>query len=162
MREVKNIMKIVPRKRKELLQWLAGQNTEILMRICKVKSVTLATWQSKYKAEKQAGNISTTIEQVELASLLDAVTAIKREIKGGKTEKAYELRVLEAKEKTKARKAPATTLISKNYLQLIHSLRKEGLSWRQVQQYLITHHHKKFAFSTIRTAYLAEYGTNSV
>lgn len=162
MREVKNILRITPKKRKELLHWLAGQNTEMLMRICKAKSVTMTTWQSKYRQEKQAGTIDTTIEQVELASLLDAVTKIKREIEGGKTAKAYELRVLEAKEKTKARKAPATTLISKNYLQLVHSLRKEGLSWRQIQGYLKTHHHKDFAFSTIRTAYLAEYGTDAV
>jgi len=162
MREVKNILKIVPKKRKELIQWMGGQSTEILMTICKAKANTTATWQSKYKAQKQTGKISTTIEQVEMASLLDAISKIKRELEGGKTEKAYEIRVLEAKKKTKARKAPTTTLIAKNYLQLIHDLRCKGLSWRQVQLYLITYHHKTFAFSTIRTTYLAEYGTDAI
>jgi len=162
MREVKAILKIVPRKRKELLNWFAGQSTAMMLRICKAKSVTKATWQSKYKEQIRSGKISSTVEQLELASLLDAIAKIKRELEGGKTEKAFEIRVLEAKEKLQAKKAPASTLISKNYLQLIHQLREKELSWRKIQAYIKTYHRKTFAFSTIRAAYLAEYGSAAI
>ena len=162
MREVKDILKTVPKKRKELIHWMAGQDMELLLAICKAKSITMATWQSKYKEQKKTGIISTTIEQAELASLLDGISKVKRGLEGGKTEKDYHLRVLEAKEKAKARSTPATTKIEKNYLQLIHQLRGDKLSWRKIQKYLMDYHHVEFAFSTIREAYLAAYGTEAV
>lgn len=157
MREVKGTLKIVPKKRRELLSWFASQSQDIQLKICKTKSVTLATWRSKYKEQ----TVTTTVEQAELASLLDAILKIRRDLQGGKTEKAFEVRLLEAKKKTKERKAPASTVIAKNYLDLIHLLRTEGLSWRRVQSYIKTHHRKSFAFSTLRSTYVSEYGSDA-
>ena len=70
-----------------------------------------------------------------------------------KTPKDFALRVETAKSAKKTRLSPTASLIENQFMPLIVDLRGEGLSWRQIAEYIRTHHHKKFAHGYLSVLY---------
>jgi len=158
MHDAKKVLKMTETRRRELRKWYATQSEEIIERIHKERSLIFSIWKSRAESTPERKN-NLTKERIENAAILAAIATIKKQIEDGKTEKDYKLRVLKAENERKTRKSPQGSLITSQYLELIHKLRSDGLSWRQVQKYIKSYHHKSISHSTLERVYKAEYNS---
>lgn len=148
MHNAEKTLQIRDGKRDELFAWFGSQTEEIRLEIIRIKIDTYRRWAS------QEGRTKTMpAEKADYAALLAAIMDVWRGLQSGKKSKDFELRVMEAKAKKKARLAPRADLLEREFLPLIGRLRGEGLSWRQVSEYIQKHHHKKFAHAYLLKIY---------
>ncbi len=148
MHSAEKTLQIRAGRRDELLAWFGTQPEEIRLEIVRIKIDIYRRW-----ATQDGRTKAMPAEQRDYAALLAAITEVWRGLRSGKNSKDFELRVLEAKAKKKARLAPQADLLEREFLPLIARLRGEGLSWRQVSEYIQKHHHKKFAHAYLHKIY---------
>jgi hypothetical protein len=92
-----------------------------------------------------------------LSKMVWAETAQRR--KGGKLsekefEKLQEIRIDRVKAKKRKKSSPKKELIRVRFYQLIQSLRVKDLSWREISDYIASHHKVRLAHSYLRETFI--------
>ncbi len=64
------------------------------------------------------------------------------------------IKKIRLKDKRRKREGKKERLIRLRYFWEIDKLRKEGLGWRKIAEYIRTYHHKQISYVAIRNAYL--------
>jgi len=136
-----------PARRSELVAWYARQPEAVRIEIHQRKIDIQRTWQNNARAagkerEDKGG-------QADYAALVAAIAEYWKSVNQAKTEKDFKRRVAASLAKKKTRLAPVAAEIEQ-MLPLIERLRKEGLSWRQIVQYLKEHHKKTFSVAYLQ------------
>lgn len=68
--------------------------------------------------------------------------------------KIQAIRIDRVKSKKKTKGSPKKELIRIRYFELIRKLREENLSWREISDYIATHHKTRLTHSYLRESYL--------
>ena len=160
MQPPKRTAQIRPARQEELLLWFAKQPRATRVRIHKEKLQVFRAWLGEQQTD--AKKESYPKEELDYLALISAIAETKRQIDEPKSQKAFVLRTQQITEQRKHRKAPIQDKIEKDFLPLIHQLRVQKLSWREIQEYIRVHHYKKFGVSTLHKVYKAEYGGGNV
>lgn len=147
-------LRIRPARQAELLGWYAKQPLEIRLRVHSEKIQFFREWKSRAKDDPTP---ALPVEQSDYAALLAGISRVLKSIEDCKTPKAFATRVDQAKARRKARQSPVAEMLEKQFLPLIHQLKHEGLSWRQIAEYIRQHHRKTIAHTYISKIYKAEY-----
>ena len=147
-------LRIRPARQAELLGWYAKQPLEIRLSVHSEKIQFFREWKSRAKDDPTP---ALPVEQSDYAALLAGISKVLKSLDDCKTPKAFATRVDQAKARRKARKSPVAEMLEKQFLSLIHRLKCEGLSWRQIAEYIKRHHHKSVAHSYISKIYKEGY-----
>ncbi|QWV98586.1 hypothetical protein KP005_04665 [Geomonas nitrogeniifigens] len=148
MHNAEKTLQIRSGKRDELFVWFGAQPEEIRLEIVRIKIDTYRRWATREGRTKEM-----SAEQLDYAALLSSIMDVWRGLRSGKKIEDFELRVKAAKAKKKARLAPKADLLEREFLPLISRLLSDGLSWRQISEYIQKHHHKKFAHAYLHKIY---------
>ena len=147
-------LRIRPARQAELLGWYAKQPLEIRLRVHSEKIQFFRAWKGRSKDDP---NPTLPVEQSDYAALLAGISRVMKSLEDCKSPKAFASRVDQAKARRKARQSPVAEMLEKQFLPLIHQLKREGLSWRQIAGYIKQHHHKSITHTYISKIYKAEY-----
>ncbi len=74
----------------------------------------------------------------------------KSEMTNDEAEKLKDIRIARAKANKKNKSANKRALVERRYFELIGKLRGEGLSWRQISEYLKSNHRQRISHSYIQ------------
>ena len=83
-----------------------------------------------------------------------SLTQRKAHITEHETELIDKIKRVRLSDHRRSREGKQTRLIRLRYFSEIEKLRKEGLGWRKIAEYIRIYHHKKISHVTIRNAYL--------
>lgn len=161
MQPAKRIATMMIARQDELLIWYAKQPRTVRLQVHAEKLKIFRGWLGEPQTD---GDKTYTKEEMDYLSLIGAIAKMKRHIDEPKKERDFELRVEQAASRRKNKKSPVTDKIIE-FLPLIHRLRSlepKPMSWRKVQAYIKTHHHKTLGISTMHEVYMAEYGGDAL
>jgi hypothetical protein len=145
-------------------RWLAQQGEQT-----RIEAVKLQTDLVRQHRKQQQGQTVTpeylyAMHALAVAKMIWAETAQQR--KGSKLsdeefEKMQEIRIDRIKSKKRKKASPKKELIRVRFLELIKKLREKNLSWREISEYIATHHKTKLTHSYIRESFLELTATKS-
>lgn len=136
-----------PARRSELVAWYARQPEAVRIEIHQRKIDIQRTWQNNARAagRERAEKGGTA----DYAALVAAIAEYWKSVNKAKTEMDFKKRVAASLAKKKTRFAPVAAEIEK-MLPLIERLRSEGMSWRQIVEYLKEHHKRTFSVAYLQ------------
>ena len=83
-----------------------------------------------------------------------SLTQRKSHITEQETELIDKIKRVRLSDRRRKKEGKQERLIRLRYFHEIEKLRKEGLGWRKISEYIKTYHHKQISHVTIRNAYL--------
>ena len=83
-----------------------------------------------------------------------SLTQRKSHITEQETELIDKIKRIRLSDRRRKKEGKQTRLIRLRYFHEIEKLRKEGLGWRKISEYIRIYHHKQISHVTIRNAYL--------
>ena len=83
-----------------------------------------------------------------------SLTQRKAHITEKESELIDKIKKIRLKDKRRKKEGKKERLIRLRYFWEIDKLRKEGLGWRKIAEYIKTYHHKQISYVAIRNAYL--------
>jgi hypothetical protein len=161
MQPPKRILQIRHARQDKLLAWYAKQPRATRLQIHKEKLRVFRIWVAERQdAEKQEFQK----EELDYLALLAGIAEIRRLIDEPKKARDFKLKAEQAVGvgKKYSRDAPIQSRIENDFLPLIHELRKQGLAWRGIQEYIRVNHYKRYGVSTLHKVYRTEYGDNAI
>jgi len=136
-------------------RWLSQQGEQTKIEAAKLQTDLI----------RQARRIAGQIMTPEFAYAMHALALVKmvwmetaQQRKGVKLSddefaKVQEIRIDRIKSKKRKKSSPKKTVIRVRFYQLIGTLREKGLSWREISDYISTHHKISLAHSYIRETF---------
>jgi len=138
-------------QRKNLLNWLSNQPEGVQVDAIRLMKKNVVRNKSQLNNENYAElYFSALIVALNKMKIIETTKAHKRGMDSDKGRKMTEIKIARIKEeRTRSRNAKKRDLISQFFAE-IDQLRKEGLSWREVEKYFSRFHHKKISYAYIQ------------
>ncbi len=93
-------------------------------------------------------------DELKYQETLLSLTQRKAHITEKETELIDKIKRIRLSDRRRSKEGKQEKLIRLRYFHEIEKLRKEGLGWRKIAEYIRVYHHKKISHVTIRNAYL--------
>ena len=137
-------------------RWLALQGEQTKIEAAKLQTDLIRQQRRQGQGQTMTPEFVYAMHALALVKMVWMETAQKR--KGGKLSdeeftKVQEIRIDRIKAKKRKKSSPKKDVIRVRFYTLIGTLRGKGLSWREISDYLATHHKVKLAHSYIRESY---------
>lgn len=150
--------KMREKEKKELLKFFSRMNEQQRFEIASLKISIFRTTKEDFI------EIGCNREEHDNASLIMAISKMLSDIKAlerkGSLDKATLQRIEKFKKacakKNSIRNSPTTDFVRRNLIIEISRLREEGLSWREIAEYVRVNHKKRVSHTLLRETYLAE------
>jgi hypothetical protein len=138
-------------------RWLALQGEQTKIEAMKLQTDLIRQNRRQGIGQTMTPEFVYAMFALALVKMIWAETAQRR--KGGKLsaeefENIQEIRIDRIRGKKRKKTSPKKEVIRVRYFQLIQTLREKELSWRQIADYISTHHKVKFTHSYIRQSFL--------
>jgi hypothetical protein len=138
-------------------RWLALQGEQTKIEAAKIQTDLIRQHRRQGMGQTMTPEFVYAIHALALVKMVWMETAQQR--KGAKLSdeefaKMQEIRIDRIKSKKRKKASPKKNLIRIRFFELIRKLREEGLSWREVSDYLVTHHKTKLTHSYIRESFI--------
>ncbi len=134
-------------------RWLALQGELTKIEAAKLQTDLIRQHRRQGMGQTMTPEFVYAMHALALVKMVWAETAQRRKgatLTDAEFEKVQEIRVERIKGKKRKKASPKKNLIRVRFFQLIQTLREKGLSWREISDYLSTHHKIKLAHSYIR------------
>jgi len=138
-------------------RWLALQGEQTKIEAAKLQTDLIRQHRRQGMGQTMTPEFVYAMHALALVKMVWLETAQKR--KGVKLtdeefEKVQEIRIDRIKARKRKKASPKKELIRVRFFQLIQTLREKGLSWREVGEYLATHHKTRLTYSYIRESFI--------
>jgi hypothetical protein len=140
------------------IRWLARHGEQTQIEAIKLMTDLIRQYRRANQGQLMTPEFGHAMHALALVKMTWMETAEKR--KGGKLseaeyEKIHAVRVDRIKAKKHRKGSPKREMIRVRFYHDIKDLRQKGLSWREVADYLSTHHKTKLAYSYLRDTFNA-------
>ncbi len=138
-------------------RWLALQGEQTKIEAIKLQTDLIRQFRKEHKNQLMSPEFAYAMSALALVKMVWMETAQQR--KGAKLSeeefaKMQEIRIDRIKSKKKKKGSPKKEIIRVRFFELIRKLRDEGLSWREISDYIATHHKTSLVHSYIRESYI--------
>ena len=156
--EVNRLSNTTEAQRATNLPWLALQGEQTKIEAAKLQTDLIRQHRRQGLGQTMTPEFTYAMLSLALVKMVWMETAQKR--KGGKLsdeefQKIQEIRIERIQGKKRKKASPKKELIRVRFYQLIQTLREKGLSWREISDFLRTHHKTKLTHSYIRESFIA-------
>lgn len=138
-------------------RWLSQQGEQTKIEAAKLQTDLIRQHRRQNMGQTMTPEFVYAMHALALVKMVWMETAQQR--KGAKLSdeefaKMQEIRIDRIKSKKRKKASPKKNLIRVRFFELIRKLREEGLSWREISDYLATHHKTKLTHSYIRESFI--------
>ena len=138
-------------------RWLSLQGEQTKIEAIKLQTDLIRQYRHEHRNQQMTPEFAYAMSALALVKMIWLEKAQSR--KGGKLSdgefaQVQEIRIDRIKAKKKKKGSPKKELIRVRFFQLIQTLRGKELSWREISDYLATHHKVKLAHSYIRETFM--------
>lgn len=144
-----------PAQRTMLFRWLAGQGEAIRIEASRLQgdfaSQNRPQYDAQYRSEFYYAMLVLALVNMHW---VETSQSQKVALTNDETRKITDIRISRIKSQRKHRMSPKKDLIRVRFYEEIKTLKNEGLSWRQIADYIRLHHKKTFTFGYIRDCFI--------
>lgn len=138
-------------------RWLALQGEQTKIEAAKLQTDLIRQHRRQGQGQTMTPEFVYAMHALSLVKMVWMETAQQR--KGAKLSeeeftKMQEIRIDRIKAKKRKKGSPKKELVRIRFYELIEKLRKEGLSWREISDYIATHHKTTLTHSYIRECFI--------
>ena len=157
--DIKNIDELsgtTAAQRASNFRWLALQGEQTKIEAIKLQTDLIRQFRKEHKNQLMSPEFAYAMSALALVKMVWMETAQHR--KGTKLSeeefsKMQEIRIDRVKAKKRKKGSPKKEIIRIRFFDLIRKLREEGLSWRDISDYIAIHHKTKLTHGYIRESY---------
>ncbi len=142
-------------QRTKNFRWLAQQGEQTKIEAGKLQT-DLIRQQRQHGSQTMTPEFGYAMHALAVQKMVWLETAQKRkgaQLSEEEFAQVQEIRINRIQAKKRKKSSPKRDIIRLRFYQLIKSLREKSLSWREVADYLATHHKVKLAHSYLRESY---------
>ena len=138
-------------------RWLSLQGEQTKIEAAKLQTDLIRQQRKQGQGQTMTPEFVYAMHALALVKMVWMETAQQR--KGAKLSeeefaKMQEIRIDRIKSKKKKKGSPKKEIIRIRFFELIRKLREEGLSWREISDYIATHHKTTLTHSYIRESFI--------
>ncbi len=138
-------------------RWLSLQGEQTKIEAAKLQTDLIRQQRKQGQGQTMTPEFVYAMHALALVKMVWMETAQQR--KGAKLSeeefaKMQEIRIDRIKSKKKKKGSPKKEIIRIRFFELIRKLREEGLSWREISDYIATHHKMTLTHSYIRESFI--------
>jgi hypothetical protein len=157
IKEVDKLSGTTEAQRATNLRWLALQGEQTKIEAAKLQTDLIRQHRRQGMGQTMTPEFTYAMLSLALVKMVWMETAQKR--KGGKLsdeefKKIQEIRIERIQGKKRKKASPKKEIIRVRFYQLIQTLREKGLSWREISDFIRTHHKTRLAHSYIRESFI--------
>lgn len=146
---------ITKQRRAALFNWLATQGEAIKVEALKLQGDLSNQNRDRYSKEYRSEfYYSMLILAIIKMHWTETAQQQKKSLSDNDAAMITELRIGRLKAAKKTKSSPKKDLIRVRYYEEIAALKSQGLSWRQIAEYIRLHHKKKFTFGYLRNCFV--------
>jgi len=137
-------------------RWLSQQGEQTLIEAIKIQTDLIRQFRRANQGQIMSPEFGYAMHSLAVQKMVWLETAQRRKgdkLSDAEYQKVQEVRVERIRAKQRTKGSPKRELIRVRFFNLIEDLRQKNLSWRQISDYLATHHREKMAYSYIRDTY---------
>lgn len=137
-------------------RWLSLQGEQTKIEAMKLQTDLIRQFRKEHRNQLMTPEFAYSMLCLALGKMIWYESAQKRkgsDLSKEEFQKVQEIRIERIKAKTRKKSSPKKDIIRVRFFNLIQTLREKGLSWREVSDYLGTHHKVKYAHSYIRESF---------
>ena len=154
MNYIASLSRTTPAQRTMLFRWLAGQGEAVKIEATKLQGELAQQKRPQYDAQHRAEfYYSMLVLALVKMHWIETAQAQKVQLSDDEARKITDIRISRIKSQRNARPSPKKDLIRVRFYEEIKTLKNEGLSWRQIADYIRIHHKKTFTFGYIRDCF---------
>ena len=143
-----------PADRASLIRWIAKQGEATHVELMKLQGDLVKQSRDKQAVGKKSEFFfAMLILAAKKMRWLEQAPSQKISLTNDENKKLREMRIARIKTSQKRKEAPQKALIRVRYYEEIKKLREGGLSWRQIQEYIKTHHKKNISWTYLQRVY---------
>lgn len=138
------------------LRWLALQGEQTVIEAIKMQTDLIRQYRIEHRGQAMSPEFAYAMLSRALLKMTWLETAQTRkgdELSDAEFAQVQRVRIERIRGKKRAKASPKKELIRIRFFPLIETLRKEGLSWRGISDYLHTHHKTRLAYNYIRESF---------
>jgi hypothetical protein len=152
---IDDLTKVNHKHRQFLFDWLAQQGEATKIDASKLQSDLVNQYYSQYEKEYRSEFFYSMLI-LALIKMHWSETALSRKniLSDGESRDVTKLRIDRLKALKKTKGSPKKELIRIRFFEEIAALKSQGLSWRQIADYIHLHHKKRFTFGYLRTCFI--------
>jgi len=138
-------------------RWLALQGEQTKVESMKLQTDLIRQYRREHREQLMTPEFAYAMHALALVKMVWMETAQKRKgsaLSEVEFAKVQDIRIDRIKSKKRKKASPKKEVIRVRYFDLIKKLREEGLSWREVSDYIATHHKTKLTHSYIRESFI--------
>ena len=144
-------------QRAKNFRWLAQQGEKTKIEAVKLQTDLIRQYRREHREQLMSPEFAYAMYALALQKMVWLETAQQR--KGDKLteeehQKVQQIRIDRIKSKKRKKSSPKKEIIRVRFFELVKKLRAEGLSWRQVSDYIAVHHKTKLTYSYLRDSYI--------
>lgn len=156
-KEVDRLSKTTETQRAANFRWLALQGEQTKIEAAKLQTDLIRQHRRQGIGQTMTSEFTYAMLCLALVKMVWLETAQKR--KGSKLsdeefQKVQEIRIERIRGKKRKKSSPKKEVIRVRFFDLIRKLRDEGLSWRDISDYIATHHKTRLTHSYIRESFI--------
>jgi hypothetical protein len=152
---VDSLSSISAHQRAANLRWYAQQGEQTQIETEHQKTLLIRKHRNQPQANTPEFNFAMHALAIQKMVWMESAQTRKgRPLSDEEFEKVQDIRINRIKGKSRQKSSPKLDIIRKRLFFEIQTLRAKGLSWRQISDYLQTHHKIRLAHSYIQTSYL--------
>lgn len=141
-------------QRTMLFRWLTGQSESVKIEAVKLQGDFASKHRSQYNSQYRAEYYySMFVLALVNMHWIETAQSQKVALESDQARKISEIRISRIRSQRKQRTSPKKDLIRVRFYEEIKTLKNEGLSWRQIADYIRLHHKKTFTFGYLRDCY---------
>lgn len=146
---------ITKQRRDALFSWLASQGESVKVEAIKLQGDLSNQYRDRYSKEYRSEfYYSMLIHAILKMHWTETAQQQKKSLSDNDAAKITELRIGRLKAARKTKSAPKKDLIRVRYYEEIAALKSQGLSWREIAEYIRLHHKMSFTFGYIRNCFI--------
>lgn len=153
---IEDVTGVSKQRRDALFNWLATQGESVKIEAVKLQGDLVNQYRSKLYNIKYRQEFFYAMLLLAIIKMHWTETAQqqKKSLSDNDAAMITELRISRLKAAKKTKSSPKKDLIRVRYYEEIAALKSQGLSWREIAEYIRLHHKKSFTFGYLRNCFV--------